>query len=103
VQRILIALVLCIWPLVASAEPEDVTKLQKDMPGPVADLISRIANCNHWSGEDAYNPERRAQIERAVSELRCAELGKDEGSVRKQFGSDPRVLKAIEAAKEIFP
>jgi hypothetical protein len=101
-RRSLSAFILCMLPLVANAEPDDVARLQKNMPGPVTDLISRIVNCNHWTGEDAYDTERKAQIERAVSELRCAELETDEGSVLKKYDSDPSVLKAIEAAKEIF-
>jgi hypothetical protein len=85
-----------------SEEPPEVTKLQKGMPPAVADLISRIVDCNHWQGEESYDPERALQIERAISESRCTSLSADESAVLKSFGHISGVRNAIAAAREVY-
>jgi hypothetical protein len=102
VNRILAVFLLLGVSAIASGMPDQVKELQKGMPGPVASLILRIVECNHWSGEEGYDAARRAEIEKAVSELRCEDLEKDENVVLKQYGSNPAVRGSIKAAKDLY-
>jgi hypothetical protein len=84
----------------AGASPDDpVEALKKNQPPPVAALIDRIVDCNHWMGEPPYDAQRAKEIQRAVSALRCNRLDKDESAILKKHRSDPEVKKAIDAAK----
>lgn len=100
--RILIAIVLVGAAAIASAEPDQVQALQKGMPKPVAKLISRIVECNHWAGEEGYDAARRAEIRKAVSALRCEDLESDENEILKQYGSSPGVRRSIKAARDLY-
>lgn len=102
VSRILTAFLFLGVSAIASGKPDQVKELQKGMPGPVASLISRIVECNHWSGEEGYDAARRAEIKKALSELRCEDLEKDENVVLKQYGSNPAVRRSIRAAKDLY-
>ena len=90
-------------PLLAfGQEPSEVTKLQAGMPSPIAVLISRIVDCNHWQGEEPYDSERAAQIQKAIVELSCTSLGTDEKAALRSFGRMPGVRNAITAAKKVY-
>ena len=102
VSRILTAFLFLGVSAIASGKPDQVKELQKGMPGPVASLISRTVECNHWSGEEGYDAARRAEIKKALSELRCEDLEKDENVVLKQYGSNPAVRRSIRAAKDLY-
>lgn len=101
-SRILTAFLFLGVSTIASGRPDQVKELQKGMPGPVAGLISRIVNCNHWFGEEGYDAARRAEIKKAISELRCEDLEKDEDVILKQYGSNPAVRRSIKAAKDLY-
>ena len=83
-------------------EAPEVTALQKDMPPAIADLISRIVDCNHWQGEAPYDSERATQIQKAISELRCTSLRTDESAALRSFGKRPAVRNAIATAKDTY-
>src|SRR5262245_44804516 len=59
---------------VADADLSAVEDLKADQPIPVAALIDRIVDCNHWRGEEPYDAERAKEIEAAISSLRCKDL-----------------------------
>ena len=99
---ILVTLIVFGASAIAVGKPDQVKELQKGMPEPVANLISRIVDCNHWSGEEIYDAARRAEIKRALSELRCEDLEKDENAILKQHGSNPAVRRSIKAAKDVY-
>jgi hypothetical protein len=102
VSRILTIFLLLGVSAIASGMPDQVKELQKGMPGPVARLISRIVECNHWSGEEGYDAARRVEIKKALSELRCEDLEKDENVILNQHGSNPAVRRSIKAAKDLY-
>jgi hypothetical protein len=102
ITRIIGAFLFLGVPVIASGAPDPAAELQKGMPGLVAGLISRIVDCNHWSGEEGYDAARRAEINRAFSELRCEDLEKDENVILEQYGSNPAVRRSIKAAKDLY-
>lgn len=102
VSKMLAAVLFLLVSAAAGGRPDPVKELQTGMPGPVAGLIARIVDCNHWSGEEGYDAARRAEIKRALSESRCEDLEEDENAILKQYGSNPAVRRSIKAAKDLY-
>jgi hypothetical protein len=67
-------------------------------PADVVDLVERYGGCNHWGGEEAYNEERRKEIEDGARRLGCDRLDADQRKLRKKYAQKPRVLRVINAA-----
>jgi hypothetical protein len=88
--------------VVAFAAEDKLATLKAGQPTPVIDLVDRIVDCNHWSGEEPYNAERREEIRKAITELRCDSLKTDEEALLRKFKDDENVRKAIDAAKNLF-
>jgi hypothetical protein len=88
--------------VVAFAAEDKLATLKAGQPTPVIDLIDRIVDCDHWSGEEPYNAERREEIRKAITELRCDSLETDEEALLRKFKGDENVRKAIDAAKNLF-
>lgn len=64
-------------------------------PTGVYDYAGRWAGCTHWGGEEGYDAERRAQINAAVTELRCSALEADGAALRREHADNPRTLALI--------
>jgi hypothetical protein len=75
----------------------------RGLPAEVRDFIDRRANCNHWFGENGYDEPRRAQIQSALNELRCADLERDEVALKRRYAKSPAVLTGLETSKEWSP
>ncbi|HEX9952258.1 MAG TPA: hypothetical protein VGB53_10850 [Rubricoccaceae bacterium] len=69
----------------------------------VSDVAARLEGCNHFGGEIGDNdPERTAQIESAMDELRCGdELDRDVARIRETYAANPAVEEALRAATEL--
>lgn len=100
-NRIFSAILLVVAAKTFAAD-DALTTLKEGQPAPVIDLINRIVDCNHWSGEEPYNAERREEIRKAITELRCSALKVDEEALLKKFNGNEKVRKAIDAAKQLF-
>jgi hypothetical protein len=87
--------------VLAHAQPQDVKRLQEDVPPPVAKLMARIVECNHWAGEEPYDKQRAEEIRKAVQRLRCSRLDSDEKKLLGQYPGDKNVADAIAAAKRL--
>jgi hypothetical protein len=75
----------------------------RNLPADVRAFIDRRANCNHWSGEEPYDQDRRVQIQSAVKELRCEDLLKDETALQRRYQSNQPVLKALALSQDWSP
>jgi hypothetical protein len=71
------------------------------MPRPVAAFVERRADCNHWTGEEPYDAERRAEIERAIRSLRCARIEEDEARMRKRYRNDAAVIAILDETADL--
>jgi hypothetical protein len=91
--------------VVAKATPYDdkLAVLTHGLPKDIRDFIDRRANCNHWAGEDAYDTERRAQINAATNQLGCDHLEKDEVTLGRRYSKNGRALKALRVSKDLNP
>lgn len=59
--------------------------------------MDRAEGCWHFSGEEGYDAERRAEIARASAELRCAQLKADERVLRAKYAREPGTLEGLDA------
>ena len=103
-----LALLLLLVPLpVAAADTtpfdRDMARLTHGLPPSVRVFIQREADCNHWAGEEGYDPARTTQINAAVTKLNCQALDADEARLKRRYGHRARVLRALKKARELFP
>jgi cytochrome c556 len=89
-----------IFALQAAASDDPLADLKKGQPKDVVELIDRLVGCNHWSGEEPYDAERRKEISDAMAELRCDRLEKDEAAALKRYAKRPDTITALQQAKE---
>ncbi len=79
-----------------------VKKITNGMPKDAVALIERIAECNHWSGEEPYDQERAEQIRKAVKKSRCGSLDSVEQTIEQKYKRNKKVLEAIKKATELM-
>lgn len=79
-----------------------VKKITNGMPKDVVALIERIAQCNHWSGEEPYDKERAEQIRKGVKKAGCGSLDSQEQSIEQKYKGNKKVLEAIKEAMELM-
>ena len=65
------------------------------VPTEVFDWMGRKLLCDHWQGEEGYDPERQAQISAAVRELRCEAEPADGAALRAKYADDPMLTALI--------
>ena len=64
----------------------------------VAQFVERAEMCAHWSGEEPYEAARRAEIEAALTEMRCSTLLRDGEALRLSRRERPEDLRRIDEA-----
>ena len=80
----------------------EVKALQKGMPEDVATFIPRVVECNHFGGEYAYDNDRAEYLEKSVEEAGCGNIPKNEEHLRQKYKNNPKVLDAIQKAKDVM-
>jgi hypothetical protein len=73
------------------------------LPHAVSAYIDRRQGCNHWAGEEGYDAARRAEINKAIADLKCTALGRDERALRHRYRHNPAVLGQIKKARDDYP
>lgn len=64
----------------------------------VTDLVERAEGCIHFAGEEPYDEDRRADIERALTELRCDALQREATFERARFEGAPAAQARLDTA-----
>jgi hypothetical protein len=101
VMRILaIVVLLCFFTTRTMASDDTLDEITKGQPEDVQLLIERITDCNHWSGETPFDADRKREIILALRDIKCDRLPKDVAAARKRYANRPKVLDALEHAKE---
>jgi len=66
------------------------------LPKGVTAFIARRTACNHFAGEfNGDRSERDREVNRAMRELRCGALERDETRLAQRHATSPQVLKAL--------
>ena len=87
-----LAMMISLSSVVAAATPRD-----------VASYVDRREGCNHWAGEEGYDAARRAEINKAIADMRCTALDRDERVLRYRYRHDPAALRQIRKARADYP
>ncbi|MGC5700520.1 SH3 domain-containing protein [Pseudomonas sp. NFXW11] len=66
------------------------------LPTEITAFIQRHEECEHFAGEEAYDEERRAELEKAVNET-CVGHDQQLAALREQYKDHPEALKALTA------
>ena len=85
----------------ASAEMQAIDRLKSGQPPDIASFIDRQAGCQHWSGESPFDAERSADIKKALRELKCQALARDERQLRTRYAKSPDALRALDQARDL--
>lgn len=99
-RRSLVLFFTCLVALHAFASDDPFEKLKKNQPKDVVERIDRLVGCNHWSGEEPYDAERRKEISLALADLKCDRLARDEAAARRRYAKKPDTIKVLQQAKE---
>jgi hypothetical protein len=84
----------------APAPADELRRRLETAPKDVRAFVVRRADCDHWTGEEPYDGERRAQIEAAIADLGCARIEVDEAALRARHRARPELLELLDAAAE---
>ncbi|MDP3800980.1 hypothetical protein [Brevundimonas sp.] len=68
----------------------------------VTRFVDRADMCAHWSGEEPYDEARRAGIDQALSDMRCATLLRDGAALRLSRKDRPDDVRRIDMALSAF-
>lgn len=90
------ALALSILAQPLAAEPTKPVGTGPKLPADAVAYVTRRKGCNHWGSEVAYDAARGRDIAAAVTSLRCDAIDADEARLRRRYGKDPTVLKALD-------
>jgi hypothetical protein len=103
-RKSIILSTLLIVPFAVAADSPEVKALKKDMPQDVSLLIDRIVGCNYWRAEEPSpsNKERIAQVNKALQELQCAALEKDQAALTKHYQNNYMVKARLQDAQFVF-
>jgi len=71
-------------------------------PKDVERFIVRRVGCNHFLGEEPYDQERAAELDRAIRDLRCAKLESNERTLRRVYRNQPAVLNLLDETADLL-
>lgn len=66
------------------------------VPQDVKAFLERRMQCEHWAGEEPYDPPRLKEIQTALWQLRCDTIEAEELRIRGRYSNYPGVMEAIE-------
>ena len=65
-------------------------------PADVRAFVSRARGCAHWGGEEPYDKERAATINKAVTGLKCDQLDAAEVALRRKYAGSRAAQQALD-------
>ena len=82
--------------LLANAIPTDGARTRVEgAPRKIAAFIERRAYCNHFLGEEPYDEARAAELEKAIRELRCKQIDRDERNLSRAYRNRPEIMRLL--------
>lgn len=71
-------------------------------PQKVANFIERRANCNHFAGEEPYDPERAAFLKKTIRELKCGRISRDERRLARAYRDRPEIVQLLKDSEDLL-
>lgn len=87
--------------LAAAPTQDDLRSRVERAPKTVAAFVERRADCNHFLGEEPYDRERAAYLNRVIRELRCARIDQDERRLRSVYRKKPAILRLLDETADL--
>ena len=81
------------WPALSPDANRQLAKAPRD----IAAYAERRAECEHWGGEEPYDKDRLAEINRAVRELRCSRLDADRRALARKYAKRKDWVRLLDA------
>ncbi|HEY7810388.1 MAG TPA: hypothetical protein VIA98_08415 [Allosphingosinicella sp.] len=98
----LLALMLALTAPPADVASQPLRAAVDASPKAVAKFIARRANCNHFLGEEPYDKARAAELNKAIRELRCGRIDRDERRLRVRYAAHSTVLRLLEETSDLL-
>ncbi|HET9639476.1 MAG TPA: hypothetical protein VFP12_09745 [Allosphingosinicella sp.] len=95
-----LAMILLLSPI--EGDPEIFRTRVESAPQKVATFIERRANCNHFTGEEPYDPERAAFLSKTIRELKCARIARDERKLTRSYRDRPEILRLLKDTEDLL-
>ncbi|HEX8379353.1 MAG TPA: hypothetical protein VF619_02240 [Allosphingosinicella sp.] len=70
-------------------------------PRKVAAFIERRAGCNHFLGEEPYDRERAAELNRTIRELRCNRVERDQRRLERTYRGRTDILQLLKQTEDL--
>jgi hypothetical protein len=86
--------------MIAALLAAALTAQAPELPREVRQFVERRMECDHWTGEEAYDKARGREINRAIRELRCERIERDDRRLMERYSGSPQVLEALRIARE---
>jgi hypothetical protein len=91
-------------PTVAmSADSAQIEGQLKNAPTEVVALAERGLECQQWSTVEVSDEATDAAVTRALDDLHCDSLDAEVVALRRKYVQSPPTLRALDAARELFP
>jgi hypothetical protein len=105
-KNIIVSMVflVAVVPFAVASDSPEVKALKKDMPPDVSLLIDRIVGCNYWRAEEPSpsNKERVEKVNKALQELQCSVLEKDQAVLTIRYQNDYMVKARLQDAQFVL-
>ena len=71
------------------------------IPKDAASVADRLASCNHFWGEYGDDPDRNAEVNKSLKELRCNTVEADAAAINAKYAKNRSVLHAMSCAAQL--
>jgi len=82
--------------------PDNLKSRVSKAPKQVVAFIERRADCNHFLGEEPYDKEREAELNRTIRELRCDRIDRDEQTLRRAYAKNRVILSLLDETADML-
>ncbi|MGH6613033.1 hypothetical protein [Sphingomonas sp.] len=72
----------------------------RGLPGDVQRFVARYEDCEHFIGEPDYDAERRAELEKAVTEV-CKGIDAEAAGLRRKYAAEAAVTTALAGYEDL--
>lgn len=99
-NTVLLFVALSLSGAIAPSEDDLRTRVEH-APRKVEAFIIRRAGCNHFAGEEPYDRERATELAKALRDLRCDRIERDERKLRETYRRDRAILTLLDETLDL--
>lgn len=96
-------LALSIFGLYSAVSGITLSEATKGQPKDIQTFLERSAACQHFGGEEGYDAERRAFLNKQWKKYKCERIDRDLLRLKKKYAKQRNHLKILEKYEDIEP